>query len=45
MQSVDEDVVIKKDCAEILDLLHTNIDTVWEKAKVNIDCILSSYYC
>ena len=34
MTSVEDDVVIRRECTDILDLLHNNIDTVWEKAKV-----------
>ena len=36
MTSVTEDTGIQVDCSEITDLLHKNIDCVWEKATVCI---------
>ena len=40
MTSVTEDTGIEMDCSEIADLLHKNIDCVWEKAMV---CYLLKY--
>ena len=36
MMSVTEDTGMKVNCSEILELLHKNLDSVWEKATVSL---------
>ena len=42
MTSVTEDKGMKSDCSEIQDLLHKNIDSVWEKATVSREHICTA---